>query len=502
MATRSPITLFIAALACAAWLGLPGAAGASAGQESIFQDDNLLLSSGDATRERTLDELQGLGVDTIRAFVTWSALAPAARATRRPVFAAASPAGYAPGDWDRYDELVRSTTRRGLGLILVPTSPIPAWASQCPGSISIRLTCNPNPADFAPFVTALGTRYSGGYGDENGGVLPRVFRWAVFNEANVGQWLTPQFVVRRGRVVPNSPQRYRLLVNAATAGLRTSGHGGDQVMIGETGPIGKTGGPLRTRPVATAEFFRSLFCIDTAGRSLTGRAAVDQGCTRPRRLAATAISHHPYVQGGSRAPTSAPRPDEITIANAGRLKGLMAQAARRGRIAANLPIYYTEFGFQTRPPDRALGVSLAQQATYLNQSDSLAFRDSRIRGVAQYLLVDDTRLGGFQTGLRFADGRAKPGLEAYRFPVHVVRDGIFVRVFGQVRQAANGAREVVRVQVLLPGKPWQTYKQLTTNSKGFVSTRLRSRRGRWRLEWAPADGSSSRFSRVTQEATR
>ena len=42
----------------------------------------------------------------------------------------------------------------------------------------------------------------------------------------------------------------------------------------------------------------------------------------------------------------------------------------------------------------------------MNQSDWVAFRDPRIRSVAQYKLVDDPDLAGFQTGLRFAQRRA------------------------------------------------------------------------------------------------
>jgi len=50
---------------------LPSAASASAGQESTFQDDNLLLFRGAETTTRTLDTLRGLGVDRVRVSVFW-----------------------------------------------------------------------------------------------------------------------------------------------------------------------------------------------------------------------------------------------------------------------------------------------------------------------------------------------------------------------------------------------------------------------------------------------
>lgn len=196
-----------------------------------------------------------------------------------------------------------------------------------------------------------------------------------------------------------------------------------------------------------------------------------------------------------------PRPDEVTIANPARLQAILDQGARRGRIPARLPLYYTEFGFQTNPPDRTLGVSLRRQAEYLNQSEWIAYRQSRVRGVAQYLLRDDLGNGGVQSGLKFADGRVKPAYGAYRFPIWVVRRGVSVTVFGQVRHAHEGASGVVRVQVRLPGKDWATYRTLRPNRKGFVLSSLWSKRGSWRLVWEP-DGGPTDISRIAREATR
>jgi hypothetical protein len=437
----------------------------------------------------------------VRVFVYWDSVAPESRSTQRPPnFDGADPRSYPSDLWDRYDGLVRAAQARGLGVLLTPTTPIPSWASQCRGSRSVRQACNPDPVEFGKFVRALGTRYSGGYRDENegGGVLPAIGRWGLVNEANVGRWLTPQFVRRQGRLVPASPARYRRLAVAGIAALRATGHARDLILVGETGPIGHTSGAIFRRPVATALFLRNLFCMDSRGRALRGRAAIEQDCRRPPRLLATGIAHHPYIRGGSRGPLTPPRRDEITIANASRLKRILAQAARLGRIPPNLPIHYTEFGFQTNPPDRTLGVTLKRQAAYLNQSAWIAYRDRDVKSLAQYLLRDDPGLSGFQSGLEFSDGREKPGLLAYRMPIHVVRRGIFVTVFGQVRRA----RGSVRVQVRLPGREFTTYRTVTPNRKGFVlANRVRSRRGEWRLYWEPGDGPPE-ISRTAQEASR
>jgi hypothetical protein len=490
--------------ACLALLALaPAAARASATQEAILQDDGLLLYSGAEQRDSTLDEMRALGADSVRVFLYWSSVAPESTSTQRPPgFDASNPAAYPSDHWNRIDGLVRAAQARGLSLILTPTSPVPAWASECRGSVAVRQSCRPSPAEFGAFVRALGTRYSGAYADEDegGATLPRVSRWGLWNEPNVGRWLTPQFVRRGGRLVPASPARYRKLAGAAIAGLRASGHARDQILLGETAPIGNTTGPISTRPVATATFWRDLLCLDRSGRALQGRAAGEQECARFRRLAVTGIAHHPYVRGGSRAPFTTPRPDEITIANPSRLQAILSQGARRGRLPGNLPMYYTEFGFQTNPPDRVLGVPLNRQAEYLNQSEWMAYRQPRVKAIAQYLLRDDIGNAGFQSGLKFSDGRLKPAYNAFRFPIWVVRRGVSVTVFGQVRHAGDGASGIVRMQVRVPGKDWATYRTVKPNRKGFVLATLWSKRGVWRLVWESAGRTD--ISRVTREATR
>ena len=257
------LTALLSALALAGALAPPARAGAF--QQAILQDDLQLLYSGGGQREATLDELQRLGVDTVRAFVSWNGVAPAPTSTTRPRFDSANPAAYNPGEWDRYDDLVRSAVRRGMGVLLTPTGPIPAWASQCRGSVATRRTCSPDPAEFGRFVTAVGARYSGGYQDENGPVLPRVSQWAIWNEPNVAIWMTPQYVRRGGVLIPASAVRYRLLVRAAVGGLRATGHGADAIMAGETGPIRQYGGPQYRRAAAITEFMRAVFCVGSTG---------------------------------------------------------------------------------------------------------------------------------------------------------------------------------------------------------------------------------------------
>jgi len=181
----------------------------------------------------------------------------------------------------------------------------------------------------------------------------------------------------------------------------------------------------------------------------------------------------------------------------------MAVAARLGRIRRGLPIYYTEYGFQTSPPDRILGVPLGLQPRYLAESLYMTYRDPAVRGLAQYLLRDDPGLAGFQSGLRFSGGGAKPALRDFPFSVFAFRRGSLVTVFGQLRAAPNGVRALVRVERRARGGQFRTYRTVTTNPRGFLLVRLRSPRGQWRLVAPPLPGLPGGLtSRVVPEAIR
>lgn len=385
-----PAPLVVVAVALSVVLGLAGPARANVSQLTILQDDGALLGSA-ARQQRSLDQVSALGADTIHSLVSWRSLSPSPAARRRPSVDLSDPASYS--GWDHYDGLVRGAQARGLNLILSPASPIPRWASHCAGdSARLLRTCRPDPALFAQFVAALGRRYSGSYAPPGatGSPLPRVARWSIWNEPNQPGWLSPQFTGHGAHPVPTSPVLYRSLVLAGIGALHSTGHGSDQILLGETAPLGRRlGGPVG-RSMDPGTFYRVLLCVDPRGRTLGGRAGRALGCTHPRRLAVTGVAHHPYTRGGSQPPTARSSSQEITISSIGRLQRILDQAAGRGRLPRSLPIYYTEFGFQTNPPDRLFGLPLTRQATYLDESAWIAYNNPRIASVAQYELFDDT----------------------------------------------------------------------------------------------------------------
>jgi hypothetical protein len=485
---RAPLALLLSLLAATACAS-PALAGTT--QESFFQDDRVLTNSDYAQQALALDGLKRMGVDTIHTVVNWSRFAPSPAARRMPAgFDGRDPVAYGATNWDIYDSLVRGAAARGIAVMMSPSGPVPRWASRC--KVNKYSACRPDPRLYRDFVTALARRYSGTWIDEDQEqtALPRVSTWSPWNEPNLGVWLWPQTKGKRGHRVGIGAAYYRRLVYAARAALDATGHRNDRFLVGETAPLG--GGATRTPP---ADFLRQLFCLDERGKRVRGKAAKEQGCVKAKRIRATGISHHPYGRGAGVPTGRKQRPGALTIGTIGRFVPLL-RALRHSRIAPRkLPVYITEFGVTTRPPDRKFGVPLNRQAEYLNLVDYLAFKRPWIKSVSQYQLVDDTGLavrGTFQTGLIFRTSVLKPSFHAYRMPIFVVRRKKRVTVFGQIRPVKRGtARARVEIQNRPPGKPWKTLRTVTTNPRGYVLVGFKPRRGSWRLRWVEPDGTIS-----------
>ncbi len=77
------------------------------------------------------------------------------------------------------------------------------------------------------------------------------------------------------------------------------------------------------------------------------------------------------------------------------------------------PVWLDEYGYETNPPDRLVGVTLARQASYLTQSVRIARANPRITMLLWFLLSDESRLGGWQSGLETASGTRKPAFFAF-----------------------------------------------------------------------------------------
>jgi hypothetical protein len=439
--------------------GIPATASASTGQLALFQDDRELLQRGPAVRDATLDELKALGVDAIKFQLDWNATAPG-DATRPPGFDGRDPSQY---DWSPYDGLVSAAQARGFAVLIALSPPAPGWATARRGD---RFGVDrPSPLWFGRFAEAAGKRFG------------NVDIWAIANEPNHPRFLYPQ--ATRGRV-PLAPHLYRGLVRAAVAGLRASGNGGDRILFGELLPIGKRR-IFRNNTIKPLLFLREFFCLDRHWRPFRGGAAARRGCSGFQRITGVnGFGYHPYTRpNGPRG--REPTRDDATIRSIRRITRALDIARRRGRIGGGrLSVWDTEFGFQSNPPD-PFQTPISRIPAFLSESEWISYRNPRLASYSQYTLVDTPvarrgdLFGTWQGGLRFADGRVKPGVyEAYRLPLFVRLLGPgAVEIWGDARPGGGGAS--VQLQERSGRGAWSNLGGAFTvaNARGYFRRRVR-----------------------------
>lgn len=523
-------------LLCA--LAAPATASAARQQEAQFQDDPKLVYAKPGDVIHTLDTLKNLGVDRIRVSVFWRLVAPAADQDLHPFFDASDPAAYPAGNWDRYDLLVRQAAARGIAVNFNVTSPAPDWATGNAPRTDIDPTYDPNAKEFGLFMQALGKRYSGSYRPVLGQPpLPRVSYWSIWNEPNQPGWLTPQWAADPRdpkNLVETAPRIYRSLVDAAYIALGSTGHGPDTILIGETAPKGQKTAKGTTRAINALAFIRGLYCLDENLQFEQGTSAQLRGCpvsdqrgafvaAHPGLFKFTGYAHHPYeltfaphVKPGFR--------DWVTIANLPDLSRLMRRIFQRygqplpGGAKKGVPLYLTEFGYQTNPPDPT-AVSPAKQAAYINESEYIAWRDPTVKTLTQFLLTDDAPVPGvpktslsrwltFQSGLTYLNGQHKPSYAAYEMPLYLPRQrvskGKRLYLWGAVRVAPAGVKQ--RVTVELRPKRRKKFRKIGTATsdglRGYLTAKPQiTRSGALRLTWR-SPGGRTFHSRLVQVTVR
>jgi hypothetical protein len=104
-------------------------------------------------------------------------------------------------------------------------------------------------------------------------------------------------------------------------------------------------------------------------------------------------------------------------------------------------------------------VSLAQQARWLPEAESIALADPRVRSFAQFLLRDlparpgataRERWSDWQSGLELPDGTPKPAMESFAHPLVARPAGPGAVAFWGRLRPGDGRREV---RVTAGGRP-------------------------------------------------
>ena len=433
-------------------LALAPAASASRTQTMTFEGPKDFLDP--RMRAAALEEVESLGVRSLRVILSWSSVAPGSDQAQMPAFEPTDPAGY---KWGQYEPLLAAAKERGWPVLLTISGPVPKWATAAKRDNLTR----PSASAFAAFVTAVGRKF----GDQ-------IDTWAIWNEPNQPQFLRPQFA-RGGRAV--SPGIYRKLYQAGVRGLEKSGQGDDTILIGETSPRGNR------RVVAPLRFLRGMLCLNSRYKKRSKCGALD----------ADGYAHHAYTtrQGPYFRPA---QKDDVTIGVLSRLTKALDRARSAGALRKRLPLYLTEFGIQSTP-DTQSGVSLAKQVEYRAASERIAWSNRRVVAFSQYLLRDSDptgpkQYGGFESGLRFADGRPKPSLPAFRLPLAVKRTGRKVSIWGLVRPATG--RTTATITYANRGSSrFKKLRTVRTDSRGYFTFRANWRAGRrWNITWGNFSG--------------
>ena len=321
-------------------------------------------------------------------------------------------------DWRRTDRVLRGLRRHGLTPVLTLVG-TPAWAN---GGRAPRYA-PPRPRDFRRFATAAARRY------------PWVRYWLIWNEPNKRLWLRPTkaSIYVRHLLNPGYEGIHAVLPRARVGG-------------GATGPKAAAGG------VSPTAWVRAMWA---AGAKFD------------------AYAHHPYPSTPSETPSSGGCKNcpWITMATLPKLLILVK------RHFGSKPIWLTEYGYQTNPPDTFLGVTLKRQATNLSLAAMRAWRLPRVTMLIQYLYRDEPQLSRFQTGLVFVDDRWKPSLQAFRLPfAQMGRRGLQAIVWGQVRDGKPG-RKRYRLEVLRRNVWRPVGRARLTNDDGVFMRTIRVKRG-------------------------
>jgi hypothetical protein len=252
----------------------------------------------------------------------------------------------------------------------------------------------------------------------------------------------------------------------------------DKILIGETSPRGNE------HIVFPLRFLRGIACLN-------GKYKKTRKCSR---LKTDGYAHHAYTtRTGPRFVS--PEKDDVTIGVISRLVRALDRAGRAGGLPKRLKIYLTEFGIQSFP-DKISGVSLARQPAYYAIAEHIAYVNSRVAMISQYLMRDDEprssgyRYRGFESGLRRSNGRKKPAYNAFFTPLSAERYGKRDVLWGRVRP--RDERQQVTIEQRRKGKrKWTKLRTLSTNSHGVFGLTATHRNGQaFRVRWTSASGRS------------
>jgi hypothetical protein len=317
-----------------------------------------------------------------------------------------NPANPAYSGWSTLDTTVKTLESAGVKPMLLITD-APGWAEA--GGVANPHTqgYEPNASALGAFGQALATRYDGSYPDPSspGTALPRVTYYQLWAEANLTIKLAPEWTKVGGTWVDSGATLYRNMLNAFYGGVKAAAPS-DQVVFSGLEAYGDAPGTPNGR-VAPVTFLEDVLCLNSK---------LERVCDTPAHF--DILASDPYDIGSpathaySRTDASAPDLRKLTR---------VVNAARRAGTAlpdVNKPLWVTEFGYDSDPPNPS-GLPAAKQARWLEQS-LYVFWNEGVSTVFWYLIRDQPGHNyavDYFSGIYFYNGTKKVSYTAYRFPL-------------------------------------------------------------------------------------
>lgn len=341
----------------------------------------------------------------------------------------ASPRSPSAYDWGASGELLDALHTQGLPAI-VTLYGSPRWANGGGPPAHLPTT------GFGDFAYAAAREF------------PWVHMWTAWNEPN-----------SRTFAVPVSPSLYvQHVLNPAFASLHQAS-GANRVAGGVTSPRQT---PSGLSPLA---FMQGMHAAHA-------------------HLDAYAQNPYPVERGETPTNTSCTSCSYLTMA---KLPTIRADVTR---YFGAKPLWLTEYGYQTNPPDRLLGVSYALQAAYLGQAALRVWQQPGVTVLIHFLVRDEPSLGGWQSGLFTVGGTAKLSYHAFALPLaQVSRSGASATLWGQVRPGSGPRSYVLQREV---GSAWRAVGGMAQTGAGGTFTRTVALPHGTRVRlWAPSVGWAS-----------
>jgi len=404
------------------------------------------------------------GVDLASVTADWAKISPDPQAQSKPDGFSADDPDSPLYNWAELDRVIGALRANGIEPLLTITGPGPLWASSDPAHGDAR---NRPDADlFAAFAQAVALRYS-----------RSVDRYIIWYEPNLAANLFPQYSCVGKVCEPRSPQIYRDLFNKSAALIRREDP--ESSVYAGALSAARVGTKSPTSGMPSLAWLRSFEC-------LTMKDLVDRKSAPCKGFAAAAVdgfAYHPEQRNAAPG-LSLKSASYAGISDAALLTGVLDNGQQTGGLinhskrSAPVDLYFTEWGYQTNPPDIFNGITTSAQDRWLQQGARIAYAQKRIKMLGFYLwrdepIVDSGKYrgsySGTQSGLFSFDGSPKQAWRSFTDPIWVsaVKGG--AQVWGQVRP---GAAANVTIDRRVGRSGFKAVSSLTTDAQGYFAVTI------------------------------